>query len=65
MLAEIIDPTIRFEISSNQPIEIDIEKKIIYEPIVPYFFSKYNLDTITVTGLFCGSRGTISKFFVN
>ena len=64
-LAEIIDPTISFEVSSNQPEVVNIEKKIIYESTVPYFLTKYNLDTITVTGLFFGSRGTIFKFFVN
>ena len=51
-LAEIIDPTIRFEISNNQPQEVNIEKKTIYEPRVLYFLTKYNLDTITVTGFF-------------
>ena len=51
--------------SSNQSGEVNIEKKIIYEPTVPYILTKHNLDTITVIGLFFGSWSTISKFFVN
>ena len=41
--AEILDPTIRFERSSSQPREVDLEKKRIYEPTVPYFQEFYNL----------------------
>ena len=33
---------------SNQPGEVNIEKKIIYKPTVPYFMTKHNLNTITV-----------------
>ena len=62
--ADIVDPTIRFEVSLNQPNEVDLEKKKNYEPSIPYFLEKYNLKKISVTGLFFGSRGTISKFFV-
>ena len=40
--AEILDPTIRFERSSSQPREVDLEKKRIYEPTVPYFLEFYN-----------------------
>ena len=32
---------------------------------VPYFLDKYNIENITVTGLFLGSCSTITKFFVN
>ncbi|KAJ4447981.1 hypothetical protein ANN_09991 [Periplaneta americana] len=32
--AEIIDPTIRFEISATQPSEVNEEKKKIYEPTI-------------------------------
>ncbi|KAJ4434411.1 hypothetical protein ANN_22972 [Periplaneta americana] len=62
--AEIIDPTIRFEISATQPSEVNEEKKKIYEPTIQYLSAKYNIEKITVTGLFFGARGTIPKAFV-
>ncbi|KAJ4431205.1 hypothetical protein ANN_19802 [Periplaneta americana] len=62
--AEIIDPTIRFEISATQPSEVNEEKKKIYEPTIQYLSAKYNIEKITVTGLFFGVRGTIPKVFV-
>ncbi|KAJ4441534.1 hypothetical protein ANN_11390 [Periplaneta americana] len=34
--AEIIDPTIRFEISATEPSEVNEEKKKIYEPTIQY-----------------------------
>lgn len=61
----ILDPTIRFEVSSTQPEEVNNEKNTIYQPTVPFYKEKYNLDAIEVIGLFIGARGTISKFFVN
>lgn len=63
-VAEIIDPTIRFEQSKAQPMDVDKEKKEIYESTIPYFRNKYNVQSITVTGLLLGSRGTVPKFFV-
>ena len=63
-IAEIIDPTIRFESSRTQPEDVNAEKKNIYEPTIPYFCEKYSVNNISVTGLFFGARGTISKFFV-
>ena len=39
-VAEILDPTIRFEISKTQPSDVDREKKAIYEPTIPYFFGQ-------------------------
>ena len=51
--AEIVDPTIRFEISKTQPSDVDREKKAIYEPMIPYFLDKYNIENISVTGLNC------------
>lgn len=60
----ILDPTIRFETHSGQPEEVDKEKKTIYEPTIPYYQEKYNLDNISVTGLMLGARGTIPNFFV-
>ncbi|KAJ4444040.1 hypothetical protein ANN_05829 [Periplaneta americana] len=62
--AEIIDPTIRFEISATQPSEVNKEKKKIYEPTIQHLSAKYNIEKITVTGLFFGARGTIPKAFV-
>lgn len=59
----ILDPTIRFERSKNQPTEVDREKKAIYEPTINYFKNKYKINEIEVIGLFIGARGTISKFF--
>ncbi|KAJ4435893.1 hypothetical protein ANN_18513 [Periplaneta americana] len=63
-VAEIIDSTIRFEQSKAQPLDIDKEKKEIYESTIPYFRNKHNVQRITVTGLLLGSRGTVPKFFV-
>ncbi|KAJ4448837.1 hypothetical protein ANN_00228 [Periplaneta americana] len=42
--AEIIDPTIRFEISATQPSEMNEEKKKIYEPMIQYLSAKYNIE---------------------
>jgi hypothetical protein len=60
----IIDPTVRFENSLNQPDEVDKEKKIIYEPTGPYFIEKYKLRKISVIGLLFGSRGTVNKNYL-
>ncbi|KAJ4448237.1 hypothetical protein ANN_10251 [Periplaneta americana] len=54
-VAEIIDPTIRFEQSKAQPMDVDKEKKEIYESTIPYFRNKYNVQSITVTDLLLGS----------
>ncbi|KAJ4446017.1 hypothetical protein ANN_12703 [Periplaneta americana] len=62
--AEIIVLTIRFEISATQPSEVNEEKKKIYESTIQYLSAKYNIEKITVTGLFFGARGTIPKTFV-
>jgi len=59
----VVDPTIRFEFHINQPIEINIEKKQIYEPCIPDLKSKYNLHSIEVIGLMFGARGTITHFY--
>ena len=61
--AEIIDPTVRFETSSCQPVDVDSEKKNIYEPTINYFQNSYRVKNILVTGLLLGARGTIPKFF--
>ncbi|KAL1446364.1 hypothetical protein WDU94_005663, partial [Cyamophila willieti] len=59
----IIDPTVRFELHSNQPNEVNQEKKDIYIPTVPYYKEKYGLNEIEVRGLLIGARGTITSFF--
>ncbi len=64
-LGTVIDPTIRFETSLNQPGEVDIEKRKIYEPCEDYIKEKYQLNSVSVIGLMIGARGTITKFFEN
>jgi hypothetical protein len=61
----IIDPTIRFETNINQPDEVNKEKRTIYEPCIEYLKDKYQLNSITVIGVMIGSRGTLTKLFVN
>ncbi|KAJ4441230.1 hypothetical protein ANN_11081 [Periplaneta americana] len=62
--ALVLDTTIRFERNLNQANEVDIEKKSIYEPCLPYLSQKYNvpLKQWSVIGLLFGSRGSITKF---
>ena len=61
----VIDPTIRFETSLNQPSEVDEEKRKIYEQCEVYLKEKYCLNRLSVTGLMIGARGTITKHFDN
>ena len=63
--AFILDPTIRSETDSKQPEAVNIEKKDMYDSTIPYFQEKYQINNISVIGLFKGARGTISKFLVN
>lgn len=65
--AYVLDPTIRFEKDATQAIEVDKEKKSIYEPCLPYLSSKYKipLDRWMVIGLLFGSRGAIPSFTWN
>ncbi|KAJ4435502.1 hypothetical protein ANN_18118 [Periplaneta americana] len=62
--ALVLDPTIRFERNINEATEVDIEKKSIYEPCLPYLSQKYNvpLKQWSVIGLLFGSRCSITKF---
>lgn len=64
-ISYIIDPTIRFEIDKSQPTDVDKEKKDIYNPTRQFFMDKYKIDKVEVIGLFIGTRGTISKFFMD
>ncbi|KAJ4429169.1 hypothetical protein ANN_26172 [Periplaneta americana] len=52
----IIDPTIRFEGAELQPQEVDLEKKIHYEPCFPYLKEKYHIPVCRweVIGLLFG-----------
>ncbi|KAJ4446810.1 hypothetical protein ANN_13508 [Periplaneta americana] len=59
----IIDPTIRIEMGSSQPEDVNQEKINIYLPTVDYFKAKYQLEDIEVIGLLTGARGVIPKFF--
>ncbi|KAI5731459.1 hypothetical protein M8J77_010249 [Diaphorina citri] len=59
----IVDPTVRFETSAEQPDEVNEEKRSIYIPTIPYYKEKYGLSEIDVRGLFIGARGTITSFF--
>ena len=61
----ILDPTIRMEQDSSQAEAVDLEKKAIYNPCIPYFKKKLGLEDIQVIGLYVGARGTITKFFLD
>ncbi|KAJ4426387.1 hypothetical protein ANN_27201 [Periplaneta americana] len=63
--ALVLDPTIRFERNLNQATEVDIEKKSIYEPCLPYLSQKYNvpLKQWSVIGLLFGSRANQEQPF--
>ncbi|CAL8113238.1 unnamed protein product [Orchesella dallaii] len=60
--ALVLDPTIRMEMSCQQPTEVDLEKKSIYDPCLEDLRSKYNLPinySMQVIGLMIGARGVI------
>lgn len=61
----ILDPTVRMEQDAGQAEAVNLEKKSIYNPCIPYFKDKLGLVDIQVIGLYVGARGTISKFFVD
>ncbi|KAJ4428022.1 hypothetical protein ANN_24036 [Periplaneta americana] len=58
----IIDPTVRFETNEEQPVQVDNEKKNIYNPTIPYYLKKYQLKELEVIGLLVGARGTATLF---
>jgi len=61
--AYILDPTIRYEKSNDQPMEVHLEKKSIYDPVVEDMKSKYKLNfNIEVIGILVGARGSISNY---
>lgn len=63
--AFIIDPTVRFENSRDQPDRVHLEKVRIYEPTIPYYKTKFKVSDIKIIGLFFGARGTLVKHYVN
>ena len=56
--AMILDPNVRFEINSQQAIQVD------EEPCIPYFSVKYNIpvEKWSVICLLFGARGSLPKF---
>ena len=66
-VALILDPTVRYEAGENQAVEVDEEKRRIYEPCVPDLTERYRLQgfEVKVIGLYMGARGTVPKFFVD
>lgn len=64
-IAFIIDPTVRFENSREQPDKVHLEKVRIYEPTIPHYKAKFNISEITIIGLFFGARGTLTKYYIN
>ena len=62
--AMILDPTVLFETNYQQAIQVDEEKRSIYEPCIPYFSVKYNIpvEKWSVIGLLFGARGSLPKF---
>jgi len=66
----ILDPTLRWETNEdNQDKLLDEEKKSIYEPNVPFFKAKYQINNWKVHGQWFGVHGTTSPllrdFFKN
>ena len=62
----ILDPTIRFERDIMQAQQVDVEKKAIYEPCIPFFSNKYGRPIPTskwsVRGILLGARGSLTKY---
>ena len=44
--------------------QVDVEKKAIYEPCIPFFSNKYGIPTSkwTVRGILLGARGSLAKY---
>ena len=58
----LLDPTVRMESSTNQPEEVNEEKKGIYVNCIPFLSHQYNIQEWKIQGLLFGARGTISNF---
>jgi len=59
----IIDPTVIFEKTTDQPDKAHVNKCAIYNPCIPFFQQKYLIKNIEVIGLMIGARGTIPLKF--
>ena len=61
MKGVILDPTIRIERDSLQALEVDKEKKSIYEPCIPFLSIHYNIPTSnwSTFGVLFGARGSL------
>ncbi|KAJ4446112.1 hypothetical protein ANN_12804 [Periplaneta americana] len=60
----ILDSNVRLEMSQTQPSEVNKEKQI-YEPTIPYFREKYQMErTWEVHGLMIEAMGTIPQLTV-
>ncbi|KAJ4429690.1 hypothetical protein ANN_21891 [Periplaneta americana] len=57
----ILDPTVRFENSEEQPKEVCKEKRTIYLPCCSDLGTKYNMKTWDVIGIMIGARDTIPR----
>jgi len=66
----ILDLTLRWKTNAdNQDKLVNKEKKSIYEPTVPFFKEKYQINNWKVHGLWFGAHGSTSRllrdFFKN
>jgi len=59
----IIDPTVIFEKTTDQPDKAHENKCAIYNPCIPFFKDKYSIKNIEVIGLMIGARGTVPLKF--
>ncbi|KAJ4426296.1 hypothetical protein ANN_27109 [Periplaneta americana] len=58
----ILTVTVAFEMSQTQPSQVNKEKQHIYQPTIPYFREKYQIEgTWKVHGLMIGAKGTIPR----
>lgn len=58
----IVDPTIKFESTLDQPEEVHKKKRDTYEPTIAYYKDKYQLHEIEIIGVMIGARGTVTTF---
>ena len=50
------------ENTSGQAVDVDKEKKSIYEPCIPDLSKKYNITNWKVVGPLIGARAAVPKF---
>jgi len=62
----ILDPTVQIETDvPDQFDQADAVKRGKYEPCVPYYLELYKLKSLTVSGIYIGARGTITRGVVD